>query len=47
MNSAAEINGEKAGVEELLDIADQVAAHVKRPYVDHATLLYDENGLPI
>lgn len=36
----------KASVEELLAIADQAAAHVKRPYVDHAELLYDENGLP-
>ena len=36
----------KATVEELLAIADRAAAHVKRPYVDHAALLYDENGLP-
>jgi antitoxin VapB len=36
----------KAGVEELLAIADRAAAHVKRPYADHAELLYDENGLP-
>lgn len=36
----------KASVEELLAIADRAAAHVKRPYVDHAELLYDENGLP-
>ena len=36
----------KASVEELLAIADRAAAHVKRPYVDHAQLLYDENGLP-
>jgi antitoxin VapB len=36
----------KATVEELLAIADRAAAHVKRPYVDHAELLYDENGLP-
>ncbi|MDP9056243.1 MAG: type II toxin-antitoxin system VapB family antitoxin [Pseudomonadota bacterium] len=36
----------KASVEELLAIADRAAAHVKRPYVDHAELLYDDNGLP-
>ena len=36
----------KASVEELLAIADRAAAHVKRPYVDHAELLYDANGLP-
>jgi antitoxin VapB len=36
----------KASVEELLAIADRAAAHVKRPYLDHAELLYDENGLP-
>jgi antitoxin VapB len=36
----------KASVEELLTIADRAAAHVKRPYVDHARLLYDKNGLP-
>ena len=36
----------RAGVEELLAIADRAAALVKRPYVDHAELLYDANGLP-
>lgn len=36
----------KASVEELLAIADRAAALVKRPYLDHAQLLYDENGLP-
>ncbi|MBS7543060.1 type II toxin-antitoxin system VapB family antitoxin [Ancylobacter oerskovii] len=36
----------KASVRELLAIADRAAAHVKRPYVDHADLLFDENGLP-
>jgi antitoxin VapB len=36
----------KASVQELLAIADRAAAHVKRPYSDHADLLYDENGLP-
>jgi antitoxin VapB len=36
----------KASVQELLAIADRAAVHLKRPYVDHAELLYDENGLP-
>jgi antitoxin VapB len=36
----------KASVKEMLAIADSVAAHIKRPYVDHADLLYDEHGLP-
>jgi antitoxin VapB len=27
-------------------IAKRAAAHVKRPYLDHAELLYDEHGLP-
>lgn len=36
----------KASVEELLAIADRAAARLKRPYVDHAELLYDERGLP-
>lgn len=36
----------KASVQELLSIADRAAALVQRPYLDHAELLYDENGLP-
>ncbi len=36
----------KASVEELLAIAERAAAHVKGPYLDHASYLYDENGLP-
>lgn len=36
----------KASVEELRAIAERAAAHVKRPYLDHAELLYDEHGLP-
>lgn len=36
----------KASVEELLAIASRAAAHVKRPYRDHAEFLYDEHGLP-
>jgi antitoxin VapB len=27
-------------------IADRAAAHIRRPYLDHAELLYDEHGLP-
>jgi antitoxin VapB len=27
-------------------IADRAAAHIKRPYLDRAELLYDEHGLP-
>lgn len=36
----------RASVEELLAIADRAAANIKRPYADHADLLYDEDGLP-
>ena len=36
----------KASVEELLAIAKRAASHVERPCVEHAQLLYDENGLP-
>ncbi|MHA3842312.1 type II toxin-antitoxin system VapB family antitoxin [Sphingomonas aestuarii] len=36
----------RASVAELLAVADRAAAHLKRPYADHAELLYDENGLP-
>jgi antitoxin VapB len=36
----------KASVEELLAIADRASVHLKRPYVDHAELLYDDHGLP-
>ena len=36
----------KASIEELCAIAARAAAHVKRPYPDHADLLYDEHGLP-
>jgi antitoxin VapB len=31
---------------DLRAIAKRAAAHVKRPYLDHAELLYDERGLP-
>lgn len=36
----------KADVNELLAIADRAAAYVKRPYADHAEVLYDDDGLP-
>jgi antitoxin VapB len=36
----------RASVEELLAIAERAASHVKRPYLDHAELLYDKHGLP-
>ena len=36
----------KTSIEELRAIAERSAAHIKRPYLDHAELLYDEHGLP-
>jgi antitoxin VapB len=36
----------KASAEELLAIARRASAQVKTPYLDHAELLYDQNGLP-
>jgi antitoxin VapB len=36
----------RATVDELLAIADRAAAHLQRPYADHAELLYGEDGLP-
>jgi antitoxin VapB len=36
----------KASVNELLAIARRASASLKRPYLDHAELLYDEHGLP-
>lgn len=27
-------------------IAERASAHIRRPYPDHAELLYDEHGLP-
>lgn len=35
----------RASVEEILAIANRVSA-LERPYPDHGTLLYDENGFP-
>lgn len=36
----------KASLTELLAIAGRASRAVKRPYVDHGELLYDEHGLP-
>jgi antitoxin VapB len=36
----------KASVDELRAIAKRAAGRVKRPYPDHAELLYDQHGLP-
>ena len=36
----------RASVKELMAIAERAASHVKRPYLDHGQLLYDEHGLP-
>ena len=44
--SRLERRSARASVEELLAIAKRAASHVKRPYIDHADLLYDEHGLP-
>jgi antitoxin VapB len=44
--SRLERRSARAGVEELLAIAERATSHIKRPYVGHAELLYDEHGLP-
>ena len=44
--SRLERRNARASVEELLAIAGRAASHVSRPYVDHAELLYDGQGLP-
>lgn len=36
----------KATAAELMAIARRVSKDLKRPYVDHGELLYDEDGLP-
>ena len=36
----------KASLEELRAIAKRAASYVRRPYLDHAGLLYDKDGLP-
>jgi hypothetical protein len=35
-----------ASVKDLRAIGKRASAHVERPYLDHAELLYDERGLP-
>ena len=41
-----EVRSTRASVEELLAIAKRASSHIKRPYLDHRELLYDEHGLP-
>lgn len=36
----------KASLEDLMAIAKRASRTVKRPYVEHGELLYDEQGLP-
>ena len=36
----------RASLEELTAIAKRAAAGMKRPYIDHGDLLFDEYGLP-
>jgi antitoxin VapB len=36
----------EALADELRKISKRAAAHIKRPYLDHAEYLYDERGLP-
>ena len=36
----------KPNVDELMAIAKRAASGVRRPYIDHGELLYDEHGLP-
>ena len=36
----------KASLSELMAIAKRVSRCVKRPYIEHGQLLYDEQGLP-
>jgi antitoxin VapB len=37
---------DKASLDELMAIARRASRSVRRPYVDHRELLYDEFGLP-
>ena len=39
-------NNPEALAAEIRAIAGRPAAHIKRPYIDHAEFLYDEHGLP-
>ena len=36
----------RASLQELLTIAKRASRAVKRPYIDHGKLLYDDHGLP-
>jgi antitoxin VapB len=36
----------RATLEDLMAIARRASREIKRPYLDHADLLYDEHGLP-
>ena len=36
----------KASIAELLAISERASSHLKRPYLNHDELMYDENGLP-
>jgi antitoxin VapB len=36
----------KASLDDLMAIAKRASRAVKRPYVDHGELLYDDHGLP-
>lgn len=40
------VDRRKASLDELRSIAGRISAQVRRPYIDHAELLYDERGLP-
>lgn len=45
-HAALEKRQKKASLDELLALAKKAAEGIKRPYPDHAELLYDEYGLP-
>jgi antitoxin VapB len=45
-HAAIEKRKRKASLMELMAIAKRASRTVKRPYVDHGTLLYDDHGLP-
>ncbi len=36
----------RASLEDLMAIAQRVSKGVKRPYLEHGELLYDEHGIP-
>ncbi len=41
-----ERRSDRASFEELMAIATRASRAVRRPYIDHGKLLYDEHGLP-